>query len=184
MGAIPLGKALSGGTFLQILKVERDNPGLPCPNECTVILSDKAPPTALVTSAFALAFDGERLLCANLVERGLDIPGGHIEPGESPEQAAKREVFEETGAQVIGLRLVGYVRIRILSSKPATHKYPYPDSFMVFYGARIAGFEELTPDRETLRRALLRPNEAREVPAIKGLAGLYEVALTLMTTPA
>ena len=29
-----------------------------------------------------------------------DHPGGHIEPGESPEQAAVREVFEETGLRI------------------------------------------------------------------------------------
>lgn len=32
--------------------------------------------------------------------RGLEFPGGKVEPGESLRQAAKREVYEETGAVI------------------------------------------------------------------------------------
>jgi 8-oxo-dGTP diphosphatase len=44
--------------------------------------------------------------------RGLwSLPGGRIEPGESPEQAVQREVREETGLDVRPGALVGQVRI-------------------------------------------------------------------------
>ena len=33
-------------------------------------------------------------------ERGWEIPGGHLNSGESPEQALIREVLEETGLDV------------------------------------------------------------------------------------
>lgn len=47
-----------------------------------------------------------------LLERHRDgkhyyvFPGGHFEPGETPEQAAAREAFEELGVQVVVRRLV------------------------------------------------------------------------------
>ncbi|ANU16784.1 nucleoside triphosphatase YtkD [Planococcus maritimus] len=44
-------------------------------------------------------FEGQWLLTRHSV-RGLEFPGGKAEPGESLEQAAKREVYEETGAVV------------------------------------------------------------------------------------
>lgn len=41
---------------------------------------------------------GEWLLCRHKDRQTWEIPGGHIDPGETPEEAAKRELTEETGA--------------------------------------------------------------------------------------
>ncbi|PKR78140.1 nucleoside triphosphatase YtkD [Halalkalibacillus sediminis] len=40
-------------------------------------------------------------------DRGLEFPGGKVEPGENAEEAAIREVMEETGGNVSSLRFVG-----------------------------------------------------------------------------
>jgi 8-oxo-dGTP diphosphatase len=57
--------------------------------------------------------DQGRLL---LIKRGHDpgagrwsLPGGHVEPGETDEQAVVREILEETGLTVTCERLVGSV---------------------------------------------------------------------------
>lgn len=42
--------------------------------------------------------------------RVLALPKGHVEPGESPEQAAKREVREEGGVEAELIEPVGDVR--------------------------------------------------------------------------
>jgi ADP-ribose pyrophosphatase YjhB (NUDIX family)/NAD(P)-dependent dehydrogenase (short-subunit alcohol dehydrogenase family) len=64
------------------------------------------PPTlrddlGLAASACVLCAEKRRVL---LIRRGsaLAFPGGRIEPGESAEQAARRELFEETGLLVDG----------------------------------------------------------------------------------
>ena len=41
--------------------------------------------------------DGGHVLFVEHPERGWEIPGGHMESGESPEQALHRELQEETG---------------------------------------------------------------------------------------
>jgi len=42
-------------------------------------------------------------------EVGLEVPGGVVDPGESPEQAVARELEEETGYRARSFRSVGWV---------------------------------------------------------------------------
>lgn len=43
--------------------------------------------------------------------RGWEFPGGKVEPGEAPADAAVREVFEETGATVSDLQYMGQYQV-------------------------------------------------------------------------
>lgn len=60
--------------------------------------------------AGGLIFDahGQVLLIReNYGRRYYGLPGGAVEPGETPEQAAVREIYEETGVRARVRRLVG-----------------------------------------------------------------------------
>lgn len=50
---------------------------------------------------------GEKWLLTNHKERGFEFPGGKVEQGETLEEAAKREVLEETGATLNELQYIG-----------------------------------------------------------------------------
>ena len=65
-------------------------------------------PTDLTVSA-VVEKDGRYLLVEEHAkgDRVLNQPGGHIESGESPEEAVIREVLEETGCDVACGELVG-----------------------------------------------------------------------------
>lgn len=51
--------------------------------------------------------EGRVLLTLRRDLRGWELPGGNLLPGEAPEAAARREVFEETGVEVEVLGLAG-----------------------------------------------------------------------------
>ena len=76
-------------------------------------LSDEMPDEQLCTAVFCLAVltkNPERIVLARN-KRGWEMLGGHIEPGEDLEQAARREALEEGGFYVSRLRPFGYRKV-------------------------------------------------------------------------
>ena len=111
---------------------------------------------------------GERgvLLAVRGDLRGWELPGGNPRPGESGEQALRREVREETGLEVDIDRVVGdYVRTGFR-----------PHTARVYACTAIGG--ELTPSRETPELRWFRPERLPEtlfpwyrMPLADALAG-------------
>ena len=159
------------------LQIEQNLSWLPQPNKVCTVLSSQLPPAERIATALVLAFDRDRLLQTHLAARGWDVVGGHIEPGESPEEAARREAYEEAGARLGELHVLGYQRLRLLGPRPASYRYSYPDSYQVFYWAHIEALDEFISTEEARERALFAPGDAHELPFVRTLRELYQVAL-------
>lgn len=56
------------------------------------------PDDQLVFAVNVVRMEGQYLFCRHRERSTWECAGGHIEPGETPLQAARRELFEETGA--------------------------------------------------------------------------------------
>jgi 8-oxo-dGTP diphosphatase len=64
-------------------------------------------PTHLVSVAGLVTNDRGEILLVNSPWRGWEYPGGLIEPGETFEEALRREIREEAGVEIEILRFVG-----------------------------------------------------------------------------
>jgi 8-oxo-dGTP diphosphatase len=133
---------------------------------------DQAPPMSRPrVAAGALFFDEDDrvLLVKPTYKKGWDIPGGYVEPGETPSEACAREVKEELGLD----RQVG----RLLVADWAPSDTEGDKILFVFDGGRISGEQaraiSLPPDelqsaefhsRTDLDRALI-PRLARRIDA-------------------
>jgi len=80
-----------------------------------------------VTVAAVVARDGRYLLVEERTAEGLRLnnPAGHLDPGETPEQAAARECLEETACAFVPQALVGVYLARF--ERPARDGRPGED---------------------------------------------------------
>lgn len=122
---------------------------LPPPNRVEVVLTDEVAPFELTRTAFMLPMfrDGSFLLAHNQ-RRGLEIPGGHVDPGETLLQAALRECDEEVGASVISVVPLGYLKMISSGPTPKDWSYPHPISYQQFYTGIVDGQRIYTANDE------------------------------------
>lgn len=88
--------------------------GLPDENtvsKAAVFLNKKLPKTRTITQALVRDEAGAVILCELSYKRFWDLPGGVVDPHESPAHALVRELAEELGVQatITGLRAVSWL---------------------------------------------------------------------------
>ncbi len=89
---------------------------------------------------------------------GLYLPGGGIDPGESPKQAAVREVYEETGYAVEALQPVGQADELVVD-----HEVGFLIKRGVFFVARSSTPEPTGAGEDDHELLWLLPEEAQRL---------------------
>lgn len=123
-----------------------------------------------IACAGAIVHDGTgRLLLvqrANPPGRGLwSLPGGRVEPGESGENAAVREVAEETGLAVRPLRLAGRATI----PGPSDTVYEIAD-----YLCELVDGGTLSPSSDAADAKWVTALEYSGLPVVDGLTEILD----------
>jgi 8-oxo-dGTP pyrophosphatase MutT (NUDIX family) len=138
-------------------------------NTIEVHLADSIPSIEDCASVYAFVFKDGKFLQTELrkgerpIQR-LDIPGGHVDEGETLEQAVIRETFEETGVIVKVRKFVAYKKVTLKGAKPENYRYPYPTSYMGFYICDVVEELPFEGNEETLGRVWLDPNDFATSP--------------------
>lgn len=97
-------------------------------------------------AVLVFVFYGDKIALADIAGRGMCIPSGRIENGETIDESAVRECFEEVGAQLIEgrRRLLGcYCMVPAHSPENTVAKY------CPVFVAEAAGFVSLPPGTES-----------------------------------
>lgn len=111
-----------------------------------------------VSSAHGFCFYKNKMILVKLDKRGWDIPGGHMELGETPEQCLAREAMEE--ASIVGsARLIGYT---LVDNREDAYRIPgkYPDiGVQAFFRMDVDEVLSFQGEFEASDRIFLYPSE-------------------------
>jgi 8-oxo-dGTP pyrophosphatase MutT (NUDIX family) len=127
--------------------------------------SDEQPDANLCTAVFCLGIMNQKIILMR-AKRGWGMTGGHIEVGETLEQALIRESQEEGGFTPINPKLYGYRKIT--STIPITHQdgittYPFPTSYILYYWSVITGEVKSSTGDEVLESRPFSLDEIRKI---------------------
>ena len=104
------------------------------------------PPSQLVSSVRALVFRDKSILLMQNLDGYHIHPGGRVEAGESHLDALRREIVEEAGVEITGVRRLGFMHLRHETPKLPNYPFLYPDLFWPIFLAEYDGDSEETQE--------------------------------------
>jgi 8-oxo-dGTP diphosphatase len=136
---------------------------------------------APVTTVHGFFVEDRKLLLVRHKKRGWEVPGGHVEEGESYEQAMRRELQEEAQVECGTLSCLGYLKKEALEEAPKDCSYPHPLSYCLFYSSYITEKSKFTGDNSIVESKLVDFEEASKSPWIKSYIEYFETFVINVT---
>ncbi len=143
-------------------------------------LTESSPPRRYVTSARAVVTDGDRVLVVQDPTNEHIMPGGRLEPNETPEDALRREMLEETGWSLSSFRPIGILHFHHTNPAPEGWTYPYPDFLQIVYAGTPGEYhpEQKEVDGYELASEFVPVVEVRQLPLDAGQHVFLDTAIS------
>ena len=128
------------------------------PVTLTWIPASVAPVDYMVTSTHGFCFLDGKVILVDLDTRGWDVPGGHMEEGETPEQCFVREAMEEACIEG-NVSMLGYVLVDNRND-PGFDPSKYPAvGCQIFYRMDVHTMHPFIQEFEASERAAFIPSQ-------------------------
>jgi NAD+ diphosphatase len=130
-----------------------------CPN-CGLISYPRISPAIIIAVVRRTERGGELLLARNhrFPTGRYSVLAGYVEPGETLEECARREVFEEAGIRIKNIRYFG--------SQP----WPFPNSLMIGFTAEYEAGEVSIEEAELADAGWFSAGALPEIPPVTTIA--------------
>lgn len=113
-----------------------------------------------VTSVHGVCIDNGKVMLVQVASRGFNLPGGHIEKGESPEEALIRECMEEGYITCDSLSLLGAIRVSHEDNLLFDIHGKYPlIGYQLFYRTNVIECLPYRRESECITRIWVEPEE-------------------------
>lgn len=147
----------------------------PKPNLATWVKSSIMPPEDLISSCFGIIYYKDSVILIKHISRGLEIPGGHKEAGESVLNCFKREISEECGVSDLNnIKLIAHQEILVMAPKPDQYKYPYPKSYQCVFKATAQSLDIFSAQLDSTERFLIPKKELIKLPIYQQYKFLFD----------
>lgn len=114
------------------------------------------PPLNQTITAHCVPITGDgKVMAGDVIGRGVDIPGGHIDEGETAEEAMHRETHEEISITVEKPVLIDVWKLSSDDERIGLKTKPY----LLLYAAKVKLIEDFVPNNEVSKRLILSPDE-------------------------
>ena len=141
-------------------------------------LTYKMPPRRYVSSARAVVIDGDRVLWVQDPDEGHIIPGGRLETDETPEDAMRREVIEETGWSLAFCKPIGILHFTHICPMSKDQKTLSDFLQVVYVGIAGKYHPELREaDGYELGAEFVSIDQVRQIPIGTGQQTFLETAI-------